>query len=418
MSKTSVITAGLGAALLPLALSAAMLAPTNAWAAGTAQAGESGSASVSATSTSAASGGTAASGAAAKSATVTIVKLADDGFEDGKLTFGGVSVTLPDGCKPRVSGLETLASAYDGTLSVALEKLDFVTVPEDGDLAEAFKTASAKTVAGWSTSSVEEKDSVDLGDGATAHVFEVRCSGPYEAVENADGTTTASKVGEDGTWTMTQAYVALPTGGFTMVQVAYSDNAGDEAKKAAQAVVDSLALAKAEASDGDSADGQADEELPEGTVKAGGFTFKLPQGLEGDNGVWLGTTDNVLVQAAGTLVTAEDAKTLDEAGVKELLESAADEMGATFNGSSQRTLADGSTQVTVGVFALANGSETYECLLVLVPVADGSVEGLSCVLDPAAAKNWGDKMTEMVYSIEVTPAADDDQDTASEATVG
>ena len=65
--------------------------------------------------------------------------------------------------------------------------------------------------------------------------------------------------------------------------------------------------------------------------------------------------------------------------------------------------------VQVGVFSLASGSQSYECMLVLVPVADGSYEGLMGVLDPAAASSWAGKMAELVDSIEVVPAAQDAQ---------
>ena len=65
----------------------------------------------------------------------------------------------------------------------------------------------------------------------------------------------------------------------------------------------------------------------------------------------------------------------------------------------------GEVELTVGVFALTSGTQTYECLMVLVPVADGSVEGLTAVCDPAASKSWADKLGTLVASIEVTPAA-------------
>ena len=308
--------------------------------------------------------------------------------------------------EPRLSGLQALAGSADDGLVVTVEKASFLTAPEGSDLAAAFEAASAKAVSGWSASSVKAAGTRDLGRGAVAYLFEAEVSGPYESQERADGTTASALAEGGGDWSLTQAYVALPTGGFTLVQVATPADADEAARARAEAVLGSLALAVAD----DKADGQADEKaaLPEGTADAGGFTFKLPQGLEGSDGVWLGTTDDVLVEGCGTLVQAADAASLTDEGVKAVLASAAGEMGAELVGSSARELASGVT-VQVGVFSLASGSQSYECVLVLVPVADGSYEGLMGVLDPAAASSWAGKMAELVDSIEVVPAAQDAQ---------
>ena len=392
MSKTNVVRAGLAAGLVPLAVSCACLAcaPAPAWAAdgaATAAAGET---------------ATAAATASEKAP----AGLAGDSFEDGALAFGGVGLTLPEGMEPRLSGLQALAGSADDGLVVTVEKASFLTAPEGSDLAAAFEAASAKAVSGWSASSVRAAGTRDLGQGAVAYLFEAEVSGPYESQERADGTTASALAEGGGDWSLTQAYVALPTGGFTLVQVATPADADEAARARAEAVLGSLALAVAD----DKADGQADEKaaLPEGTADAGGFTFKLPQGLEGSDGVWLGTTDDVLVERCGTLVQAADAASLTDEGVKAVLASAAGEMGAELVGSSARELASGVT-VQVGVFSLASGSQSYECVLVLVPVADGSYEGLMGVLDPAAASSWAGKMAELVDSIEVVPAAQDAQ---------
>ena len=394
MSKTNVVRAGLAAGLVPLAVSCACLAcaPAPAWAAdgaATAAAGETATATAAATASEKAPAG-----------------LAGDSFEDGALAFGGVGLTLPEGMEPRLSGLQALAGSADDGLVVTVEKASFLTAPEGSDLAAAFEAASAKAVSGWSASSVRAAGTRDLGQGAVAYLFEAEVSGPYESQERADGTTASALAEGGGDWSLAQAYVALPTGGFTLVQVATPADADEAARARAEAVLGSLALAVAD----DKADGQADEKaaLPEGTADAGGFTFKLPQGLEGSDGVWLGTTDDVLVEGCGTLVQAADAASLDEEGVKAVLASAAGEMGAELVGSSARELASGVT-VQVGVFSLASGSQSYECVLVLVPVADGSYEGLMGVLDPAAASSWAGKMAELVDSIEVVPAAQDAQ---------
>ena len=394
MSKTNVVRAGLAAGLVPLAVSCACLAcaPAPAWAAdgaATAAAGETATATAAATASEKAPAG-----------------LAGDSFEDGALAFGGVGLTLPEGMEPRLSGLQALAGSADDGLVVTVEKASFLTAPEGSDLAAAFEAASAKAVSGWSASSVRAAGTRDLGQGAVAYLFEAEVSGPYESQERADGTTASALAEGGGDWSLTQAYVALPTGGFTLVQVATPADADEAARARAEAVLGSLALAVAD----DKADGQADEKaaLPEGTADAGGFTFKLPQGLEGSDGVWLGTTDDVLVERCGTLVQAADAASLTDEGVKAVLASAAGEMGAELVGSSARELASGVT-VQVGVFSLASGSQSYECVLVLVPVADGSYEGLMGVLDPAAASSWAGKMAELVDSIEVVPAAQDAQ---------
>ena len=394
MSKINVVRAGLAAGLVPLAVSCACLAcaPAPAWAAdgaATAAAGETATATATATASEKAPAG-----------------LAGDSFEDGALAFGGVGLTLPEGMEPRLSGLQALAGSADDGLVVTVEKASFLTAPEGSDLAAAFEAASAKAVSGWSASSVRAAGTRDLGQGAVAYLFEAEVSGPYESQERADGTTASALAEGGGDWTLTQAYVALPTGGFTLVQVATPADADEAARARAEAVLGSLALAVAD----DKADGQADEKaaLPEGTADAGGFTFKLPQGLEGSDGVWLGTTDDVLVEGCGTLVQAADAASLTDEGVKAVLASAAGEMGAELVGSSARELASGVT-VQVGVFSLASGSQSYECVLVLVPVADGSYEGLMGVLDPAAASSWAGKMAELVDSIEVVPAAQDAQ---------
>ena len=394
MSKINVVRAGLAAGLVPLAVSCACLAcaPAPAWAAdgaATAAAGETATATAAATASEKAPAG-----------------LAGDSFEDGALAFGGVGLTLPEGMEPRLSGLQALAGSADDGLVVTVEKASFLTAPEGSDLAAAFEAASAKAVSGWSASSVRAAGTRDLGQGAVAYLFEAEVSGPYESQERADGTTASALAEGGGDWSLTQAYVALPTGGFTLVQVATPADADEAARARAEAVLDSLALAVAD----DKADGQADEKaaLPEGTADAGGFTFKLPQGLEGSDGVWLGTTDDVLVERCGTLVQAADAASLTDEGVKAVLASAAGEMGAELVGSSARELASGVT-VQVGVFSLASGSQSYECVLVLVPVADGSYEGLMGVLDPAAASSWAGKMAELVDSIEVVPAAQDAQ---------
>ena len=394
MSKINVVRAGLAAGLVSLAVSCACLAcaPAPAWAAdgaATAAAGETATATAAATASEKAPAG-----------------LAGDSFEDGALAFGGVGLTLPEGMEPRLSGLQALAGSADDGLVVTVEKASFLTAPEGSDLAAAFEAASAKAVSGWSASSVRAAGTRDLGQGAVAYLFEAEVSGPYESQERADGTTASALAEGGGDWSLTQAYVALPTGGFTLVQVATPADADEAARARAEAVLGSLALAVAD----DKADGQADEKaaLPEGTADAGGFTFKLPQGLEGSDGVWLGTTDDVLVERCGTLVQAADAASLTDEGVKAVLASAAGEMGAELVGSSARELASGVT-VQVGVFSLASGSQSYECVLVLVPVADGSYEGLMGVLDPAAASSWAGKMAELVDSIEVVPAAQDAQ---------
>ena len=394
MSKINVVRAGLAAGLVPLAVSCACLAcaPAPAWAADGAA--------------TAAAGETATATAAATASEKAPVGLAGDSFEDGALAFGGVGLTLPEGMEPRLSGLQALAGSADDGLVVTVEKASFLTAPEGSDLAAAFEAASAKAVSGWSASSVRAAGTRDLGQGAVAYLFEAEVSGPYESQERADGTTVSALAEGGGDWSLTQAYVALPTGGFTLVQVATPADADEAAGARAEAVLGSLALAVADDKDASQADEKA--ALPEGTADAGGFTFKLPQGLEGSDGVWLGTTDDVLVEGCGTLVQAADAASLTDEGVKAVLASAADEMGAELVGSSARELASGVT-VQVGVFSLASGSQSYECVLVLVPVADGSYEGLMGVLDPAAASSWAGKMAELVDSIEVVPAAQDAQ---------
>lgn len=320
-------------------------------------------------------------------------------FADGVLTFAGLKVTLPQDMQVRTAGTLASAANEEGTLTASVENLSFATLPEDADVAAAFKEAANKTVSDYATASVTDKGTVALAEGVTGYVYELDVTGPYMSVKNADGTTTASQVGPEGHWTVTQVYVALKDGGFALAQVAVSETAGDEDVAAAKAAVASIALA----------DEKADEDVAakadDGRATAGGFTFALPEGLrEAEEGaVWLGTTDNVLVESTGTLVEAADAKTLDEAGVKALFEAAAQGMGATFEGFS--AVKAGEVELTVGVFALTSGTQTYECLMVLVPVADGSVEGLTAVCDPAASKSWADKLGTLVASIEVTPAA-------------
>ena len=325
-----------------------------------------------------------------------------EAFADGVLTFAGLQVQLPEDMDVRVAG--TLASAVndEGTLTASVEDLSRAALPAGGDVASAFKEAANKTVAGYSTASVQDKGTVELAEGVTGYVYELDATGPYEAVKNADGTTTASTVGPEGHWSITQVYVALKDGGFALVQVASSETASDEGAAAAKAAVESIALEE-KADEADGADAKdAGAKADDGRAQAGGFTFALPEGLSGKDGVWLGTTDNVLVETTGTLVSAADAKTLDDEATQALFEAAAEGMGGTFEGSSVRKA--GETSLTVGVFSLTSGSETYECLMVLVPVADGSVEGLTAVCDPAAAKAWADKLDEMISSIEVVPA--------------
>ncbi len=320
----------------------------------------------------------------------------DEVFADGVLTFGGMQVTLPADMQVRVAGTLASAANAEGTLTASVEDISFATLPDKADLAAAFADAANKTVAGYATASVTDKGTHSLAEGVTAYVYELDVTGPYTAVKNADGTTTASEVGPEGHWTITQEYVALKDGGFALVQVAVSETASDEDVAAAKAAVESIAIAP-EKDASDDAAAKADD----GRAHAGSFTFALPEGLReaSDGLVWLGTTDNVLVEATGTLVEAEDAKTLDDEGTKALFEAAAEGMGATFEGSSVRKAGD--TDLTVGVFSLPNGAQTYECLIVLVPVEDGSIEGLTVVCDPAAAKAWADKLDTMLSSIEV-----------------
>ena len=317
-------------------------------------------------------------------------------FANGVLTFAGVQVTLPADMNVQAAGTLANAENADGTLTAAVENVTFATLPEKADLEAAFTAAASKTVSGYATASVEQGETLDLGNGAKGYVFNLEASGPYEAVENADGTTTASTVGPEGHWSITQVYVAPEDGGFALVQVAVSEKASAEDVAAAKTAVESVAIAPA------AEQTEAEKALAaQNRASAGGFTFALPQGLEGSDGVWLGTTDAVLVETTGTLVQADDAKKLTDEDVQALFEAAAKGMGGTFEGSSVRTVAG--ADVTVGVFALANGAETYECLMVLVPVADGSIEGLTAVCAPAAAQGWADKLDSLINSIEVTP---------------
>ena len=322
---------------------------------------------------------------------------ADEVFADGVLTFAGLQVQLPEDMGVRVAGTLASAANEEGALTASVEDLSRAVLPTDGDVAAAFKEAANKTVAGYSTASVQDKGTVELAEGVTGYVYELDATGPYEAVKNADGTTTASTVGPEGHWAITQVYVALKDGGFALVQVAVSETASDEDAAAAKAAVESIALAE-EKTDGAPEDATA-AAAKDGRAQAGGFTFVLPEGLSGEDGLWLGTTDNVLVETTGTLVSAADAKTLDDEGVQSLFEAAAEGMGGMFEGSSVRTA--GEADLTVGVFSLASGSETYECLMVLVPVADGSIEGLTAVCDPAAAKGWAEKLDSLINSIQL-----------------
>ncbi len=355
---------------------------------------------VSAYADAAATSQTGAAAAASATSDGTATPAAGEAFADGVLTFAGLQVQLPEDMDVRVAG--TLASAVndEGTLAVSVEDLSRAALPADGDVASAFKEAANKTVAGYSTASVQDKGTVELAEGVTGYVYELDATGPYEAVKNADGTTTASTVGPEGHWSITQVYVALKDGGFALVQVASSETASDEDAAAAKAAVESIALEeKADEADGADAEDAGAAKADDSRAQAGGFTFALPEGLSGEDGVWLGTTDNVLVETAGTLVSAADAKTLDDEATQALFEAAAEGMGGTFEGSSVRKA--GEVSLTVGVFSLTSGSETYECLMVLVPVADGSVEGLTAVCDPAAAKAWADKLDSLINSIQL-----------------
>lgn len=385
------LTARMGAALVPLALAGTCLAaaPVAALAATPAALAASAAHDGAATAAASSRADSAASAAARSAATD---KLADAGvFRDGALSFAGVTLSLPARMDVLATGTLASATSPDGNLTAAVVNLGDAQLPDgtdDAALAEAFKAAAGTAASGYTVASAQDAGTRELAGGATAWLYDITASGPYEVTENPDGTTSTSQVGPEGHWSFTQAYVKLPSGGLALVQVGTSDNATDDERAAASAAVESLALA----------DAAAGAELPMG------FTFDVPAGLSGSagEGLWLGTSDDVMVESLGTLVPASDAAKLGDTGVRQVFEATAEEMGGTLEGVQARQAKNATVQV--GVIAVDTGSlGAFECLLVLVPVSDGSLEGLLVQADAQAATTWADRLVQMVESIEVTP---------------
>lgn len=378
-----------------------------------------------------------------------------EAYSGGELTFAGLKASVPEGLQARVAGSMVALVNDEGTLAVSAQDLSAADLdaeqqagaaPETAEdraqrLHEAFAAAAATSAQSYSVGDVEDLGTLDLGGGATACLFRFQESGPYVVTQGEGGTTVTQPVGAEGHWTVEQAYVALADGGFALVQAAWSQTASEEDAAAAQGVIGSLALAAggaAQAAGGASTDaasagaaGQASaaqaaggtaaavapagaaavpagqeagaaESVPEGQL-AQGFTFQAPEGLACKGGMWVGTADNVMVEWLGALVASADAQGFDDAAAQAAFEDVAAEMGATLEGTALRATASGA-QVRVGALSFAQGGGTYEALLVLVPVADGSVEGLYAICDAQASTAWADKLAQMVDSIQVKAA--------------
>lgn len=337
----------------------------------------------------------------ADSATAAAVAKMDEGDDvlvDGVMTYAGLQMTLPDDMKARgVVGTLVNAASSNGQIAASIQDISLATLPEDGDLETAFMQAASNQVAGYTVSSVTVQGTVDLGGGATGYVYEFEAAGPYTGVLSADGTMDESEVDSDSKWTIRQVYVVFADGGMALVQVSVSDSAGAEFQAAAQEAIDSLTVVD----DGRGVD------VPGTRVSAGEFTFVLPEGLSEvvEDRVWLGDTYNVLVEATDMIVWPDDAVDLKAEDYDDIFESAARGIGATYEGSATMTTDDGA-EVVMGTFLLNEEGEGYSFCMVLVPVADGTIEGLTFLLDSEAATAWGDTIDGIVQSISITHGAD------------
>lgn len=316
---------------------------------------------------------------------------ADEGRDasDGATVYalGGVQVAIPDNFELVDLGYTALASNEDGSVVVSITPSDAdAAVPEDdGQWASYFSTFS----------------------DASAHETSASFSGG-EICELADGTRAyaVSLVAEQkgGQAALSQCYVPLEDGTFTLVQIA-CDASNEEAAATAEAIGSSIARATDDAlvlgrSDqgGDVPADQASAGVQ--PTQAGGLAFDLPAGYVADESStetepsWLSADGNVMIGVTPNLL--DEYSTVGEEGLDLLALIVAEGLGGELAGS---------TVLPNGVYAytLTFSVEGQEGIAILgmVPLADDTVTSILAMTPLENAANSDAEVTAVFESVRV-----------------
>lgn len=289
------------------------------------------------------------------------------GASDGATVYalGGVQVAIPDDFELVDLGYTALASNEDGSVVVSITPSDAdATVPEDdGQWASYFSTFS----------------------NASAHETSASFSGG-EICELADGTRAyaVSLVAEQkgGQAALSQCYVPLEDGTFTLVQIA-CDASNEEAAATAEAIGSSIARATDDAlvlgrSDqgGDVPADQASAGVQ--PTQAGGLAFDLPAGYVADESstedepAWHSADNTVMVGVLPGLISGYSSMDGDVFGM--VATGIAENLGGTVE--STVTFSNDGTDVDVYVFTFSSDGMEFVGALGMVALPDDTVTGM------------------------------------------
>lgn len=294
---------------------------------------------------------------------------ADEGRDasDGATVYalGGVQVAIPDNFELVDLGYTALASNEDGSVVVSITPSDAdAAVPEDDSQWASYFSTFSDASAHETSASSSVGEICDLADGTRAYAVSL-------VAEQKGGQAALS-----------QCYVPLEDGTFTLVQIA-CDASNEEAAATAEAIGSSIARATDDAlvlgrSDqgGDVPADQASAGVQ--PTQAGGLAFDLPAGYVADESstedepAWHSADNTVMVGVLPGLISGYSSMDGDVFGM--VATGIAENLGGTVE--STVTFSNDGTDVDVYVFTFSSDGMEFVGALGMVALPDDTVTGM------------------------------------------
>lgn len=293
-----------------------------------------------------------------------------------RVTFGGLAFDVPQDYERQESGEESVAiwGNKAGTAIVAVYDLRGAEAPENGAWSDYFTQVAQASVEGFDGTAVR-----DLGMGTDESGLTIYGYG----VDASDA---------DGDYVIVQMFIPMDEGGFTFMQVGYTDGEASEAEIDELAgVIDSLKLASGEGLDAKGL-----------KVSSCGLTFELPEGVsayEGDDDSWMDEDADIIVKVVGHVVEGASKLTADDyAEIFKRLVPTGDSADSKVTALTSDTVEGQNVTSMYATYKVEDPDATMYTAVVVVPVADDSLSVVIVWCSEEGAQQYGTAITDMLES--------------------
>ncbi len=292
------------------------------------------------------------------------------------VTFAGLAFDLPQGLEQQKSSDESVAMWTNeaSTIAVAVYDMRGVAAPEGTEWSDYFAEVAQASVAGYDDAIVK-----DLGRGE----FEERLNAYTYGITVGDA---------EGDYVIAQIYVPMEEGGFTFMQIGYTDGELSDAEEAElTALISSIKLASEDGLDIDTLQ-----------TSACGLTFELPEGVsayEGDENAWMDADGSIIIKAVGHVTEGASKMTGDEyAELFAALEPQGDSATSTVELVAQGTV-DGQGEIVSAYnsYKVVDPDETMYAVVIVTPIpSDDSISVVICWCSEAGSEKYGEAIMDMM----------------------